>query len=66
MSNHKLQRRYEGEGIMQKITPACSCGWVGIGYEAHNDYQYTLVKEQEDDHIVAAHRAERAALSSAS
>lgn len=58
---HTLQRRYKGEGIEREITPACSCGWVGIGYAAWNDYQHVMVKDQEDEHILAAQRAERAA-----
>lgn len=58
MSEHALRRQYAGKGMMHKITPACSCGWVGIGYEAHNDYQHTLVREQESEHIAAARRAQ--------
>jgi hypothetical protein len=48
---HEISRVYEGVGITQKITPVCSCGWVGIGYEAHNDWQYTLIREQETAHV---------------
>lgn len=58
---HEMTRKYEGRNEMEKITPTCSCGWVGIGYEAHNDYQHTLVKEQESDHARAVYRAEQAA-----
>ena len=47
---HELKKEYTGSGITECITPTCSCGWRGIGYEAHNDWQYTLVKEQEDEH----------------
>jgi hypothetical protein len=53
-NDHQLTRKREGRREMEKITPTCSCGWVGIGYEAHNDYQLTLVKEQEGDHLRAA------------
>ena len=55
---HELKRLYEGKNEMHKITPTCSCGWVGIGYHAYNDYQHTMVKDQEDDHIRAARRGE--------
>ena len=48
---HKLKRLHTGKGITGKITPTCSCGWVGRGYEAHNDYQHTNVAEQEREHI---------------
>lgn len=34
-----------------KVTPCCECGWVGIGYEAHNDWQWTLVNEQICQHL---------------
>ena len=47
---HKMKREHTGSGFTECITPTCSCGWRGIGYEAHNDWQYTLVKEQEDEH----------------
>lgn len=50
---HKIERQYEGRGITMKITPVCSCGWRGRGYEAHNDYQYSNVMEQEKRHIDA-------------
>lgn len=48
---HDLKREYHGEGITRRVTPTCSCGWRGIGYEAHNDYQHTLVKDQEMEHL---------------
>lgn len=51
---HELKRLYRGQGIMREIKPSCSCGWVGIGYEAHNDYQHTLVQDQERKHLHAA------------
>lgn len=49
--SHELKRLYRGEGITQEIKPSCSCGWVGIGYEAWNDYQHTMVKDQETEHL---------------
>lgn len=48
---HELKRIYSGKGITGKITPTCSCGWIGQGYEAHNDYQHSNVKEQEEQHF---------------
>lgn len=54
---HELKRLYRGEGMGREIKPSCSCGWVGIGYEAHNDYQHTMVKEQESEHLRAANKA---------
>ena len=51
MTKHILTRESQGRNEMRKITPTCSCGWRGIGYEAHNDWQHTLVVEQERDHI---------------
>jgi len=51
MSTHTLRREYHGEGMARCITPTCSCGWRGIGYEAYCDYQYTLVADQERAHL---------------
>lgn len=49
--SHNLQRQYSGVGIMHTIQPTCSCGWVGTGYAAWNDYQHAMVKDQESDHL---------------
>lgn len=48
---HILSREISGSGIERTLTPTCSCGWKGKGYAAHNDMQYTMVKEQEINHI---------------
>ena len=48
---HTLKREYEGKDESRKITPTCSCGWRGIGYEAWNDYQHAMVDDQEKDHL---------------
>jgi hypothetical protein len=57
---HSLQRQYKGQAESREIKPTCSCGWVGIGYAAWNDYQHTMVEDQEKDHIRAACRAPKA------
>lgn len=49
--DHKATIINDGNGMMAGKTPVCSCGWVGIRYEAHNDYQYTLVRNQIEQHI---------------
>jgi hypothetical protein len=51
MNTHILNRDVKGTGILETITPVCSCGWHGIGYAAHNDYQMTNVREQEIKHL---------------
>lgn len=56
-TKHELKRLYRGEGSMREIKPSCSCGWVGIGYEAHNDYQHTMVRDQESAHLREAARS---------
>jgi hypothetical protein len=56
MDIHVLTREYEGCGEQRVITLACSCGWRSIGYVAHNDYQMTLVRQQETDHLRAFRR----------
>jgi len=48
---HKLERKYKGDREMRTITPTCSCGWIGRGYAAYNDYQHSMVKEQENQHL---------------
>ena len=51
MNDHVLKRLHTGNGMTGKITPTCSCGWVGIGYEAHNDYQHWNVAVEEERHF---------------
>ena len=49
---HELKRIYKGEGITtEMMTPTCSCGWVGRGYEAYNTYPHSNVRKQEEEHI---------------
>ncbi len=48
---HNLKREYSGKNETHKITPTCSCGWRGIGYEAWNDYQHAMVNDQEREHL---------------
>jgi len=51
MKNHKLIRRYSTIESSVKITPTCSCGWIGIGHENWKDNFLTLVKDQEKSHL---------------
>ena len=51
MKTHNITRDSKGQGMDQSITPICSCGWKGYAEEAHNDYMYTNLKEQEDKHL---------------
>jgi len=51
MNTHILKRDVKGTGILEIITPECSCGWRGIGYAAHNDYQISNVRDQEKKHL---------------
>jgi hypothetical protein len=51
MNTHILRRAVSGKGMDETITPICSCGWHGIGYASHNDYQMTNVREQEIKHL---------------
>lgn len=44
---------------MMCTTPTCSCGWVGLGYEAHNDWVQTLVGEQERKHLTETKKHEQ-------
>ena len=50
-----LKRLSGGMGLDSWIQPSCSCGWKGRKEYAHNDYQYTNVREQEDSHRCTAH-----------
>ena len=47
---HVLKREYDRRNESRTITPTCSCGWRGIGYAAYNDWQHTMVAEQESEH----------------
>jgi len=51
IASHKLRREHSGSAEMATITPTCTCGWRGIGYAAYNDYQHTMVREQEGEHL---------------
>ena len=51
MSEHKLKREYCGKGEAGFIKPTCSCGWEGRPTYAYEDYQRTMVAEQERLHI---------------
>ncbi len=48
--NHELIRKREGKGEGGSITPTCSCGWVGKPHYGYEDYQHSLVREQEMKH----------------
>lgn len=52
---HQTHIIKDGSGMDEKHTPACTCGWIGRGYEAHNDWQYTLVDEQLREHLAINH-----------
>jgi len=51
---HETKILRKGSGITEEMKPACSCGWEGIGYEAHNDWQHTLVDDQIKEHLKKA------------
>jgi hypothetical protein len=51
---HELKRLYEGVAECATIQPTCSCGWIGTAIPAWNDYQHTLVHEQESEHLRTA------------
>lgn len=53
---HTLKRLHAGKGIMGTIQPTCSCGWQGQAIPAHNDWQHTIVKEQEQEHLYAVEK----------
>ena len=50
---HELAREFGGRDESSWIKPVCSCGWEGYKVYAYNDYQRTLVKEQECAHLIA-------------
>lgn len=61
MSTHTISYKREGKAEMQSTLPICSCGWHGRKEYAYNDYCWTNVKEQADDHIRAEHQKDRKA-----
>lgn len=48
---HELNRKVEGVGNMQTITPTCSCGWEGYAVAAYDDDQYFRIQRQEQVHL---------------
>lgn len=54
MSEHNLQREYQGKGEGKSITPYCSCGWRGQPEYAYNDYQHYNLDRQELQHKLEA------------
>ena len=50
MTPHTMKRLYTGRNEDRTIQPSCSCGWVGEPIPAWNDYQMTIVKDQERAH----------------
>jgi len=55
-TTHITSIKSEGSGFMEKKTPVCTCGWVGIGYEAYCNWQHTLVTDQTIAHLKEATR----------
>lgn len=47
---HQFIHVRSGEGFREKITPTCKCGWVGQGYEAYNNWQLTMIAQEEKRH----------------
>jgi hypothetical protein len=50
MTEHVMTRETGGEGMSYSIRPTCSCGWRGEAHQAWEDWQHTLVGEQEGKH----------------
>ncbi|AWB52369.1 hypothetical protein [Pasteurella multocida] len=48
---HEITRESGGKYEMSYIQPKCSCGWNGDKFFAYNDYQMTLIKECESEHL---------------
>ena len=56
---HDITRNTVGRNESAETQLLCLCGWKGEPIAAWNDYRETLLKDQEGDHLRAAHRAER-------
>lgn len=49
---HRLMPRVTGgQGLGSWEQPRCACGWFGWREYAHNDCQYTNLREQEQNHL---------------
>ena len=50
-TKHKLNRNRGGQNELSWIQPICSCGWEGHKHYAYNDYQFSMLKDEENEHI---------------
>lgn len=50
MTEHKIHRVHEGVGMDRKTTAVCSCGWRSLTEDANNDYCWSNLEEQADEH----------------
>lgn len=48
--NHAMTRVSTGIKIDDTVQVICTCGWSGTAYPAWNDWQMTLVMEDEVKH----------------
>ena len=48
---HIITEEEGGHMYESWIQPVCSCGWQGRREYAHNDYQHSNVREQEERHL---------------
>jgi hypothetical protein len=50
-AEHRTFLKHEGLGLDGKITPRCSCGWIGRAESESDDFAYTKVTRQIDWHL---------------
>lgn len=53
---HEIKRSRGGNNELSWIQPICSCGWEGHKHYAYNDFQFSMLKSEENVHIVEMHR----------
>ena len=56
MSKHEMTRRRGGKEELSWIQPVCACGFEGHKHYAYNDFQFTMLKSEENEYIVEMHR----------
>lgn len=49
--NHIVTFESKGLGFTELHTPVCTCGWKGRGLENYNDWKWTILNEQKQEHL---------------
>jgi hypothetical protein len=51
MTQHEINREFGGKNELSWKQLICSCGWKGKKHYAYNDYQFSNLRAEENEHI---------------